>query len=83
MFQSPHFKIMVIRVAGSHVLHVQNVYLIHIIQRSWLRHPIVVIALLYVYNSEETKYIMFCVIVQDASPLLLSACSTKENVMTE
>ena len=74
---------MVIRVAGSHVLHVQNVYLILFIQKSWLRHPIVVIALLYVYNYEETKYIMFCVIVHDTSSLLLSACSTKQNVMTE
>ena len=37
-----------------------------------------------VYNSEETKYIMFYVIAQDTSMLLLSTYSTKENVvMTE
>ena len=84
------------------MLHVQNVYLFHIIQRTWLRHPIAVIALrslsliyyettavpdvcqkIAVYNSEETKYIMFYVIVHDASSLLLSTCLTKENAMTE
>ena len=43
MFQLHHLKTMVIAV--SHMLHVQNVYLIHIIQRFWLRHPIGVIAL--------------------------------------
>ena len=31
-------------IAGSHMLRVQNVFLIHIIQKFWLRHPIVVIA---------------------------------------
>ena len=39
----PPFKTMVI--AGSHMFHVQNVYLIYIIQWSWLRSPIVVIAM--------------------------------------
>ena len=91
---------MVIIIAGDHRLHVQNVYLFHIVCMSRLRYSTVVIALrsisltyykttvvsqpnmIAVYNPEESYFFMFCVIVQDISSLLISTCSTKENVMT-
>ena len=73
MFQSPHFKIM--------VWQALMFYMYRCLSDPY--YTKVGLALLYVCNSEETKYIMFCVIVQDTSSLLLSACSTKENAMTE
>ena len=45
MFQSLQFKTMVIIIAGDHMLHVQNAYLLHILRMSRLRYPTVIIAL--------------------------------------